>query len=326
MNDRLTYIMGGCFVALIFLTIIFITTILPSATFQPAPSKAAVSYTAQELRGRNIYRREGCFYCHSQFTRYQDWEGGELSQAGDYINETPHVLGTERTGPDLSNIGGKYASAWHVAHHLDPRKVKPGSIMPSFSHLSQDEMTDLVAYLQTIGSKRKIPNWIMPPQEIRDHYALISEKVDVNSSAAANAGRGIYMQNCSQCHGMAGRGNGSVSMTMVKKPANLTRSFYKAYSDDMWYYRIAHGVAGSRMPRWQKSLSDESMLYLTAFVKTLPQSSDTPSGRVDVVSFSQLDAPEALSHNFNQINNLNPSHHNKESRYIYGYGRPYGGH
>ncbi|MEB3246150.1 MAG: cbb3-type cytochrome c oxidase subunit II [Vampirovibrionales bacterium] len=324
MNDKLTYIIGGCFVALIFLTIIFITTILPSATFQPKSSEGVQPYTAQEWRGRNIYRQEGCFYCHSQFNRYQDWEGGELSQAGDYTFDTPHTLGTERTGPDLSNIGGKYADAWHVAHHRDPRKVKPGSIMPSFNHLSDEDMTDLVAYLQTLGRNRKLPRWIAPPQEIRDHYALIAEKVDVNSSAAANAGRGIFMQNCAQCHGVNAQGNGPVSATMQSKPANLTRNYFKAYSDDMLYYRIAHGVPGSRMPRWAKSLSDESLLYLTAYVKTLPKAADAPNP--EVTELNALDKPEALSANFNQIQSLNPNHHDEDARYLYGYGRPSGGH
>ena len=29
----------------------------------------ATDYTEQQLRGRNIYLREGCWYCHSQFVR-----------------------------------------------------------------------------------------------------------------------------------------------------------------------------------------------------------------------------------------------------------------
>jgi cbb3-type cytochrome c oxidase subunit II len=105
-EQRLNYLIAGTFVALIFLTIIFVTAILPATTFKPEPTAAAHKYTAQETRGRDIYRREGCFYCHSQFTRYQDRESGEMVEAGDYVYETPHVLGTERTGPDLSNIGG----------------------------------------------------------------------------------------------------------------------------------------------------------------------------------------------------------------------------
>ncbi len=310
MKAHVNYIVAAAFVALIFFTIIYVTAILPATTFQPERSEVAVDYTAQELRGRDIYRREGCFYCHTQFVRYQDRESGEMVAAGDYVNETPHILGTERTGPDLSNIGGKYSDAWHWAHHVNPRAVKPGSIMPSFSYLSDEEMTDLIAYLQTIGHKRVQPQWIVAPQEFRDKWFVkgehgesdegVSVAVDVNSSAAANAGRGIFMQNCAQCHGVTGRGNGPISITMQKKPANFTRPYYTAYDDATWYWRISEGVPGTRMPRWAKSLSDEDMAYLVAFLKTLPN--DPVTGREEAtLTYEDLDRPEELNHNFWEI-------------------------
>lgn len=330
MEQRLNYLIAGTFVALIFLTIIYVTALLPATTFQPAATPAATIYTAQELHGRNIYRREGCFYCHSQFSRLQDRDGGELVAAGDYVHETPHILGTERTGPDLSNIGGKYSDGWHRAHHMNPRKVKPGSIMPSFSYLSDEDMTDLIAYLQTVGRERELVartrkvdpiTWIEPPQEYRDryHHIVVEEKVaDVNSSAAANAGYGIYVQNCAGCHGVNGSGNGPVSSTMLKKPANFTRPFYKAYSDQVWFWRVAEGVPGTRMPKWAKSLSDEDMLYLVAFLKTLPKNADEPARDIEVTKFSQLDNPNALDHNFKFIELLNGT---PDDPYAYGGGR-----
>jgi cbb3-type cytochrome oxidase cytochrome c subunit len=337
MEQRLNYLIAGTFVALIFLTIIFVTAVLPATTFQPEASPAAVNYDLPEMalakEGRNIYRREGCFYCHSQFNRYQDREpAGEMVMAGDYVYETPHVLGTERTGPDLSNIGGKYSDGWHIAHHIQPRKVKPGSIMPSFNYLSAHEMKALVAYLQTLGAKREEVartrkehpiTWIEPPQEFRDrlHRLVVEEKVaNLDASAAANSGYGIYVQNCAQCHGVAGRGNGPVSATMAKKPANFTRPFYKAYSDAMWYWRVAEGVAGSRMPQWKRTLSDEDMLYLVAYLKTLPTNGQEASGKLETTNFSQLDNPNALDANYKFIEHLNEAPHGTTEPY-YGGGR-----
>lgn len=296
---RSAYFVAGSFVILVFLSIIFVTTLLPAFTFKPVPSEVAHKYTAKELKGRDIYRREGCFYCHSQFSRYQDREGQEIVQAGDYVYETPHVLGTSRTGPDLSNIGGKYPDAWHKAHHINPRKVKPGSIMPAYGFLDDEEMDALIAYLDTIGAKRKAPSWVNAPQELRDEYNRIKAAVDVNSPAAASAGRGIYMQNCAQCHGVQGKGNGPVSATMLKKPANFTRPFYSQYSDDMWYYRTKEGVPGTRMPKWGLSLGKEQMLYLVAFLKTLPQSSQ-PSG-AEVLGLDQVDKQNQLDRYFDSI-------------------------
>ncbi len=299
---RINYLVAGSFVVLIFLVIIFVTTVLPASTFRPTPTAAAHQYTPKELAGRNIYRREGCFYCHTQFNRYQDRGGGEMVAAGDYMFETPHVLGTERTGPDLSNIGGKYPSQWHRTHHMYPRKVKPGSIMPSYSYLTDEEMDQLVAYLQTLGANRKVEHWVMPPQEMRDEYDHVKTHVNVNSPAAANAGRGIYMQNCSVCHGIQGKGNGPMSLTMEKKPANFTRPFYNNFTDAMWYYRVKEGVPGTRMPRWGLSLGREQMLYLVAFLKTLPQ--DAQAAGEEIQSIEQVDNPFALDQNYRSVDKL----------------------
>lgn len=300
MKTNAGYIVAAAFVALIFGTIVYVTAILPADTFRPKATSSAIDYDVEPeivKKGRDIYRREGCFYCHSQFVRTQDWEMGEMVSAGDYVNETPHVLGSERTGPDLSNIGGKYPDAWHWTHHTNPRIVKPGSIMPSYSYLSDEDMTALIAYLQTIGRDRKPPRWIAAPQEYRDKFHLVSEAVDVNASSAANAGRGIYMQNCAQCHGVKGQGNGPVSITMQKKPANFTRAFYAGYDDATWYWRVAEGVPGTRMPKWQRTLADEDMAYLVAFLKTLPQE----AGENTVQNMDSVDRPQELNRNFWEI-------------------------
>jgi cbb3-type cytochrome oxidase cytochrome c subunit len=353
----LNYLIAAVFVALIFLTIIFVTAILPATTFQPEATAAAHLYTASEWRGREVYKREGCVYCHSQFVRYQDREMGEMVQAGDYVHETPHLLGTERTGPDLSNVGGKYPDAWHWAHHMQPRSVKPGSLMPSFSYLKDEEMSDLIAYLQTLGRERELAarrrgmqpqqvtgsvrgqfkqipqqtgndeaagsntpiTWLEAPQELRDEWKRISKNVDPNNSAIANSGRGIYMQNCAVCHGVTGRGNGPVSSSMIKKPANFTRSFYGAYTDSLWYWRVKEGVAGTRMPRWGRTLSEQQMGYLVAFLKTLPTNGSVPSGQMETTNYSQLDQPEPMSSNYNEIEKLSELH--TSSPYIYGGGR-----
>ncbi len=346
MNSRLfNYLIAAVFVALIFLTIIFVTAILPATTFQPEPTVAAYEYdkNSSEWRGREIYKREGCVYCHTQFVRYQDREMGEMVQAGDYVFETPHLLGTERTGPDLSNVGGKYPDAWHWAHHMQPRSVKPGSLMPSFSYLKEDEMRDLIAYLQTLGRERELAarrgrltraqseagsdadegayqkpiTWLEAPQEMRDEWVRIAKNVDTDNSAIANSGRGIYMQNCAVCHGVAGRGNGPISSSMIKKPANFTRPFYKAYKDSLWYWRVKEGVAGTRMPRWGRSLSEQQMAYLVAFLKTLPTDGAQPASQIEVTQYSQLDEPDLMTHNYHEIEQLTE----KQGTYVYGGGR-----
>jgi cytochrome c oxidase cbb3-type subunit 2 len=98
----------------------------------------AADYTEAEARGRRVYIREGCWYCHSQYIRpvaREDLRWGPVSEAGEYAYDLPHLFSTRRIGPDLTRIGLKFADDWHYAHHWDPRLVVPDSIMPSFKWL-----------------------------------------------------------------------------------------------------------------------------------------------------------------------------------------------
>ena len=98
----------------------------------------ASDYTPLEARGREVYIREGCWYCHSQYVRPvagEELRWGPLSEAGEYAWDQPHLLSTRRIGPDLTRIGLKFSDDWHYAHHWDPRMVVPESMMPRFRWL-----------------------------------------------------------------------------------------------------------------------------------------------------------------------------------------------
>lgn len=95
-------------------------------------------YTPLELAGQNIYIREGCNLCHSQQIRPLRDEVeryGHYSLAAESMYDHPFLWGSERQGPDLARIGGKYSDEWHVAHLDDPRSVVPESIMPPYAFL-----------------------------------------------------------------------------------------------------------------------------------------------------------------------------------------------
>jgi cytochrome c oxidase cbb3-type subunit 2 len=95
-------------------------------------------YTSLEARGRAVYIREGCWYCHSQYVRPvagEELRWGPLSEAGEYAFDQPHLFSTRRIGPDLTRVGLKYSDDWHYAHHWDPRMVVPESTMPRFRWL-----------------------------------------------------------------------------------------------------------------------------------------------------------------------------------------------
>jgi cytochrome c oxidase cbb3-type subunit 2 len=113
-----------------------------------APIEGLKPYNSAELRGRTVYIANGCVYCHSQQPRAvsfapdakRGW--GRATVAGDYAYDTPHLLGTMRTGPDLMNIGARQPSEqWHLGHLYQPRAYAPGSIMPGYPFLFEARQT-----------------------------------------------------------------------------------------------------------------------------------------------------------------------------------------
>src|SRR5579883_15728 len=108
------------------------------------PTIASVTpYTPLELEGRDLYIRAGCNNCHSQMIRpfrSETERYGEYSKPGEFVYDHPFLWGSKRTGPDLARIGGKYPSAWHWRHMMDPRSTSPNSIMPAYTWLFHDDL------------------------------------------------------------------------------------------------------------------------------------------------------------------------------------------
>jgi cytochrome c oxidase cbb3-type subunit 2 len=145
------------------------------------------------LRGREIYRSEGCHYCHTQQVRRdtrvpetadgaayplaQDARYGPASRAEDYAADEPPLLGTARIGPDLMNVGERIPDeAWHLLHLYDPRGLVPDSAMPRFhwlfrgkdDHESGDKRLTLPARMRRAGFEV----WATPDAQALAAYLL----------------------------------------------------------------------------------------------------------------------------------------------------------
>jgi len=81
-----------------------------------------------------------------------------IAEPGDYSgsDQAPNIMGSERTGPDLSQEGGMHPVQWHEAHYYNPRNVNPFSIMPQFSFFSEDELGNMIEFNQESGGKEAI--------------------------------------------------------------------------------------------------------------------------------------------------------------------------
>lgn len=116
-------------------------------------------YTPLELQGRDIYVREGCYTCHSQMIRPFRSEVaryGEYSKAGEFVYDHPFQWGSKRTGPDLARVGGKYPDSWHFNHMYEPNSMSPGSIMPAYPWLFENDIDTAITpakikAMQTLG-------------------------------------------------------------------------------------------------------------------------------------------------------------------------------
>ena len=94
-------------------------------------------------QGSLEYVKMGCVYCHSQQVRRAglsaDIERGlglRVSVPRDYILQDRVLIGHQRLGPDLSNIGLRQADHnWHLLHLFNPQITSPGSLMPQFPFL-----------------------------------------------------------------------------------------------------------------------------------------------------------------------------------------------
>jgi cytochrome c oxidase cbb3-type subunit 2 len=125
----------------------------PSAAAEQ--KKVAALADTPQARGRKLYISQGCYSCHTQQVRavITDAYLGPASAAGDYAYDDPVLLGGQRIGPDLSHIASRKPgdNRDDLTKYLrDPQKDRPWSTMPSYSHLTDEEMADLVAYLQSL--------------------------------------------------------------------------------------------------------------------------------------------------------------------------------
>jgi cytochrome c oxidase cbb3-type subunit 2 len=114
-------------------------------------------YTPLELRGRDIYIREGCYTCHSQQVRpfRDEWlRYGHYSLAAESQYDHPFQWGSKRTGPDLARVGNKYSNEWHIQHLVAPRSVVPQSIMPNYPWLLDKDL-DYSDIATRLGALRK---------------------------------------------------------------------------------------------------------------------------------------------------------------------------
>ncbi len=139
------------------------------------------AYTPLELQGFLIYKREGCYGCHSQQIRKLKDEierYGHQSLAIESKYDFPFVWGSKRTGPDLARVGEKYSDDWQCEHLADPRSLVPDSIMPSYKFLENDLDNDDLGKAMLILKALGVPYNDQDIERYRDDLLVQSGMID----------------------------------------------------------------------------------------------------------------------------------------------------
>jgi cytochrome c oxidase cbb3-type subunit II len=235
------YITAGVLFA--FLT--YLTVVMPAFQNQNnnAPLPGSKPLEGDALAGKLVYIGEGCVGCHSQQVRNVEMDkvfGSRPGMAADYANigrtsfwqNTATLMGTGRTGPDLTDVGNRQPSLdWNLMHLFQPRSVVSQSIMPSYEWLfeikenpaktdvivpipaqflhgqkgkvvASKKALQLVAYIQSL-KQMPLPDGAKSPQFLYKRPEKIAIAKDAVSSVN---GEELYTKNCASCHQANGEG------------------------------------------------------------------------------------------------------------------------
>ncbi len=246
--SKLLLIAGGS--TLIYALLAMLMGVLPGFALSNIPPGPGVEpLTPLQAEGREVYVANGCSYCHTQQVRplAQDKIFGRPSAPGDFAYQTPELLGSERTGPDLTNIGVRQPSeVWQYIHLYNPRAVVAESVMPSFDWMfnvvdiappgvttvpvpkpfapangvvvPSRQAQALLAYLQSL-KQPKLPSPAGQPIDMATAAAPASNAPTTRAAApaepatvASNAAQGaaLFVSHCAACHQASGEGMAGV--------------------------------------------------------------------------------------------------------------------
>lgn len=228
-----------------FLGLTLVVAILPARynqrVIKPLPSAEPLS--ADALKGKALYISNGCVACHTQQVRNVDMDktwGQRPSVAADYAmntrtdfwRNTASLMGTERTGPDLTDIGNRQPSAdWNLVHLYNPRIVVEQSIMPAYPWLfelkenpskkdvivnvpdefmkgkkgkvvAKKEALYIVAYLNSL-KQAPLPDGTPAPEFL---YKRKKKEKLADGAEEEVDGKALYVANCQACHQANGEG------------------------------------------------------------------------------------------------------------------------
>ena len=105
---------------------------------------------------------------------------------------------------------------------------------------------------------------------VHQHVGLTPEQArEGNPVAATEAsiarGRELYEQNCTQCHGLTGRGDGPLAKTLAVPPVDF--KLHIPYHTDLFFFSVITRGFGDVMPAFGSGISEEDRWNLINFLR-----------------------------------------------------------
>ncbi|HEY3617415.1 MAG TPA: cbb3-type cytochrome c oxidase subunit I, partial [Candidatus Sulfotelmatobacter sp.] len=282
---------------------------------QVAPVTMA-KLTASEQRGRVIYGREGCAYCHTQQVRSLAADVrrfGTPTEPWETKYDYPQLWGTRRIGPDLSREFNLRPRDWQLTHLYNPRLVVRDSVMPPYPWLfggapnqPTQEGLDLLAYIQSLGRARQLSGFdrqtlasrtdaetadmamasepsarATPPAvpiAMMGGYSLSAPVLHPASDPDDLPGELIHGETlfAANCASCHGPSGRGDGNASVGLLPKPADLTAARFSDERLSSVLWNGVAGSAMPPWRQ-LPAEDLRALVAYVQSLHLPQGAPS-------------------------------------------------
>ncbi|MGH9881880.1 MAG: c-type cytochrome [Pyrinomonadaceae bacterium] len=137
----------------------------------------------------------------------------------------------------------------------------------------------LLLYLRGHGfSAREEPTWMerVMAQNARkiatpaDAKTLINPRLQQSEEMMAEADE-HFVEHCSICHGIDGRGDTTIGRNLYPKVPDMTQAQTQELSDGELYYIIFNGIRLTGMPAWGSEDKPEAILDLVALIRRLPK-------------------------------------------------------
>ena len=165
----------------------------------------------------------------------------------------------------------------------------PGSAMPSWGHLPEEQRWALVYYLKSLAQKPiELKPQKKPGPDGSGGQGIIHVPPEPPYDAVARAkAMELFRDACASCHGAAGKGDGVQDQIDAEgfptRPRDLTVGVFKGNPNPVELYRrIVAGIPGSPMPSSDWAYGDDAW-HLVHYVRSL--SSDRQRERVEMKKF-----------------------------------------